>query len=161
MVALLTSRLRRAFSRWRTIHWIFLGLVIAISIPGLAALVLLVHVAKGGDGSRELSDFDSPAEARAFVSAHLPVPLPNDAVVETLHFERFTDWFLSTRVRLSSREVAQGYLEQVKRARALNDEYCSDAEPSPGARYYLRDVAACGSIDAAAPPALEVRCNTR
>lgn len=138
-----------------------MGLVILISVPGLLALIVLVYVARGGDGPHQLSDFDSPAEARAFVSAHLPVPLPSDAVVEALHFERFTDWFLSARVRLSSREVAQGYLDQVRRARVLNDAYCSDVEPSLGARFYLRDVAACGSLDAAALPALEVRCNTR
>lgn len=135
--------------------------MIAISAPGFIAMVVLVYMAKGGDANRELSDFDSPAEARAFVSAHLPVPLPNGAVVEDLHYERWLDWHLSARVRLPSREVTEGYVDQVKRDRALDDQYCGSDEPTPGARYFLRDVFGCGSINGVKSPLLEVRCYTR
>jgi hypothetical protein len=128
----------------------------------IAALVwLIVGAAATLDTDRDLEDFATPAEARAFTTAHLPVPLPSDTVIESLHYERFTDWHFTARIRFPAPEAATLYLDQTKRARALNDAYCSDTEPTPGARYFLAPVHACGSLHQSSPVVLDVRCHTR
>src|SRR6187551_1382212 len=101
-------------------RWVLLGLGIALC--GFAIL-FVVEVARALDTDRDLSDFESPKEARAFATAHLPVPLPADAVVETLHYARWTDWQLSARVRLPSSAAVNRYLDQVKHDRKLDDVY--------------------------------------
>lgn len=154
----MTSGWRRALSGWRTIHWIFVGLAAVACALGVLAVAQLVSAF---DTDRDLADFASAGEARAFVSAHLPVPLPSTALVEALHYERWTDWHLTARVRLPSLAASHGYVEQVRRERALDDQYCSAKEPSPGVRYFLAAEFACGSIDSGAAPILEVHCNTR
>ena len=140
-------------------------LIWAIAGLGLLALgvgvLLVLAVLQGLDSDRDLSDFASPSEARAFTSAHLPAPLPNDAVVEELHYERWTDWRFTARVRLSSPEASEQYIEQAKERRDLNDQYCSNLEPPAGARYFLRPVSACGSVRRASAQVVEVACNTR
>jgi hypothetical protein len=116
-------------------------------------------VLSGSD--RDLEDFATPSEARAFASAHLPVPLPAAATLDALRYARFTDWHFSAQVRFPSAEGADRYLEQVRRDRQLNDAYCGDSEPSGGARYVLADVSACGSIERESAQALRVTCFTR
>lgn len=141
------------------------GLVLAGCASVLVAsgfiVLLVVEGARSFGSGRDLADFASPAEARAFASEHLPAPLPSDAVIERLHYERWTDWFLEANVRLPSAEAAGRYLEQVRRARKLNDAYCSGEEPTDGARYFLPAVMACGAVRRASPALIEVRCNTR
>jgi hypothetical protein len=149
------------FSRWKTIHWVLLGLAIVTCVLGAALVWLLLSAASSLDTDRDLEDFATPAEARAFTTAHLPVSLPSDVAIESLHYERFTDWHFTARVRFPSLESANHYLDQTKRARTLNDSYCSDTEPTHGARYFLADVHACGSLHQSSPLILDVRCHTR
>jgi hypothetical protein len=150
-----------ALSHWKTIHWVLLGLGLVACGLGSALVLLLMSAASSLDMARDLEDFASPAEARAFTTAHLPVPLPSDVVVESLHYERFTDWHFTARVRFPSVEAAQLYLDKTGRDRTLNDPYCSDTEPTPGARYFLAPVYACGSLQQSSPLVLDVRCHTR
>jgi hypothetical protein len=138
--------------------YVLLGLGVASC--GAAAL-FVVAVARAFDTDRDLSDFATPAEARTFVSEHLPSSLPTDAVVEKLAYERWTDWNLDARVRLTSAASAERYLEQVKRDRKLDDAYCFGEEPPDGARYFLSGVFACGVVRRPAPAIIEVHCNTR
>jgi hypothetical protein len=133
-----------------------------VAVASVCFVVLfVVEVARSLDTDRDLSDFASPAEARAFTSAHLPVPLPADAVIEQLHYERWTDWNFCARARLPSPDAVERYLEQAKSDRKLNDAYCYDEDPPHGARYFLADVSACGSIKLASPQVIEVHCYTR
>lgn len=146
------------FWRKKWLLWLLGGLALgAIGVAGLLVFATVQLL----DTDRDLSDFANPGEARAFTSAHLPAPLPNDAVVESLHFERWTDWMLTATVRLSSSEAADTYLEEVKRTRTLNDEYCNQQDSPGGARYFLSDVFACGSIERTSPQVISVQCNTR
>ena len=146
-------------ARWKTIHWVLTAL--AVLCVGLVGTVIAAgaHLLSGSD--RNLEDFASPTEAGAFASTHLPAPLPADATLDALHYERFTDWHFSARVRFSSAEAADRYLEQVRRDRQLNDAYCGDDEPQGGARYALADVSACGSIRRESARELRVTCFTR
>jgi hypothetical protein len=152
--------LRRFFARWRAIHWLALAVVVLVCSCVGVVLVRLTAAFSGGP-PHDLSDFGTAAEARAFVSAHLPMALPGDAVVEKLAYERWTDWHLAVRVRLPSAWAADRYLEQARAARKVNDGYCTDAEPPRGARYFLAEVSACGSIARMSPQILEVVCYTR
>lgn len=148
----------------RTVRWALFGVgIVAVGVIGvLGALVSWV----ASDGielgtTRDLKSFAGPAEARAFTSAHLPTPLPEHAQIEQLHYERWTDWNFSARVRLASPQAVELYLDAVKRARKLNDSYCTDSEPDAGARYFLDKVFACGAIARISPQVIEVRCATR
>ncbi len=136
------------------------GGAVATAVVGFVVL-LVVAGAHGLGGGRELADFASGADARAFASEHLPAPLPSDAVIQSLHYERWTDWFLETSIRLPSAEATERYLEQVRRARTLNDAYCGGEEPADGVRYFLPAVMACGGVRRTSPQIIEVRCNTR
>jgi hypothetical protein len=153
---------RGRFSRWKAIHWVLL----ALSILGLAAVAgvgLVVALAASSLGStKDLEDFASQAQARDFTSAHLPTPLPSSAVVEALHYERFTDWRITARVRLPSPQALNQYLEQAKQERKVDDAYCGAAEPSVGAGYFLPQLFACGSVQRGSSASiLEIACNTR
>jgi hypothetical protein len=112
------------------------------------------------DTDKDLADFKTPAESRAFVSAHLPLALPVDASVSELRYERFTDWHLTAKVRLASPEAAADYLERLRAARTLNDDYCGPADPAGAARFFLADVSACGHASAL-DRTLNVLCYTR
>jgi hypothetical protein len=118
-------------------------------------------VVRAFDTDRDLDDFANQEEARVFTSAHLPAPLPPGAVVESLLYQRWTDWIFRARVRLPSSEAAGRYLEEARRVRKLDDVYCSPHEPGNGARYFLSDVSACGSIELMSGQIIEVHCNTR
>jgi hypothetical protein len=146
-------------ARWKAIHWFFV--VLGLLCVALVAAVIVGAASMFSGSDRNLEDFASPSEARAFASAHLPVPLPADARLDALRYERFTDWHFSARVRFASAEATDRYLEQVRRDRQLNDAYCGDTEPSGGARYVLADVFACGSIRRESAQALHVTCFTR
>ncbi|MGC4090367.1 MAG: hypothetical protein QM756_21310 [Polyangiaceae bacterium] len=145
---------------WRSklLLYVFVG----IAIAAFCAVALIgVIVVRALDTDQDLSDFETPEQARTFTSAHLPAPLPNDAVVETLHYERWTDWSFDARVRLSSAAAVDRYLEEARRLRSLNDEYCLHSEPSDGARYFFKAGVACGTVRRTAAQVLEVHCNTR
>lgn len=152
------DQLRLVLRRRR--KFVIAGAAIATAIVG-SICCLVVAAAHAFDTGRDLADFASPAEARSFASAHLPTPLPPDAVIESLHYERWTDWFLETNVRLPSVAAADRYLEQVRRERKLDDTYCPGEEPADGARYFLPAVMACGAVSRTSPQMIEVRCNTR
>jgi hypothetical protein len=146
-------------ARWKAIHWVFVAFaVLCVCLVG-GVIAAADHLLTGSD--RNLEDFASPNEARAFASAHLPAALPADATLDALRYERFTDWHFSARVRFSSAEAADRFLERVRRDRQLNDAYCGDSEPIGGARYALIDVSACGSIHRESAQALHVTCFTR
>ena len=151
------SRTKTPFSLAKALPWLLLAL--GGVLLSLGALVVISRWCTLGT-SRDLSDFDSPAQARAFTSAHLPTPLPNDAVIETLHYERWTDWDLNVTARLPSADALDRYLAAVKRERTLNDQYCSAEEPAHGARYFLKDVTACGSVEQTSPRAITISCST-
>src|SRR4051812_44546972 len=156
----LSKLVRRAFSRWTATHWVRVGLAFAVCIAIAVCALLAIGVASIFDTTQTLKDFASPAEARAFTSAHLPVSLPEDATVESLTYERWTDWHFSARVRLPSSEAVDRYLDQARAAGEPNAEYCND-EPSSDARYFLKDVSACGSVHRESLQVLEVVCYTR
>lgn len=145
--------LKQRFAQWRVIHWVFFGLGVlslVLAVAGVLLVWVLVHAVAP---SRKLSDFN-PAEARDFVSAHLPAPLPSSAQVEQLQYERFTDWHLTARVRFDSPTSALLYLERVRADRKLNDAFCNHADPSGGARYFLPQYTACGSAKLGKAPEL-------
>lgn len=144
--------------RAKVLLYVVLGLGLAASVAVVAVLVVLV---RAFDTDRDLTDFSDQAEARAFVSSHLPAPLPPDAVIESLKYARWTDWSLNARVRLPSRQAVERYIEEARRLRKLDDDYCYHAEPDHGARYFLAEVSACGSVERTSPETLDVRCNTR
>lgn len=146
-------------ARWKTIHWVFLALgVLCAGVVG-TVIVGAATVLSGSD--RDLEDFASPSEARAFASAHLPTPLPTDTTLDALRYARFTDWHFSASVSFPSAEAVERYLDQIRRDRHLNDTYCGYSEPSGGARYALADVSACGFIERESAKALSVTCFTR
>lgn len=155
------SRLGRVLPRLKAVHWILLGVALAALALVGAGVLLVILAASALDTTKTLQDFAGPGEARAFTSAHLPAPLPPDAAVESLRYERWTDWHFSARVRLSSAEAADRYLEQAKAQRRLDPQYCQDEEPSGGVRYFLSEVWACGAIRRAAPQVVDVSCFTR
>ncbi len=140
---------------------VIIGLVVAVSAIVILLAVAAVRLMHAFDTSRSLSDFASPAEALTFTSSHLPAPLPPDAVVETLAYDRWTDWVLDARVRLPTAAAADSYLEQAKRDRKLDDSYCYGEEPAGGARYFLPSMSACGVIRRLSAEVLDVHCNTR
>jgi hypothetical protein len=145
-------------SRSKVILYVILG----SGIVGACVFVALaLAVARAFDTDRDLSDFADQGEARAFTSAHLPAPLPSGAVVESLLYQRWTDWIFEARVRLPSPEAAARYLEEAKRLRKLDDVYCSSDEPAGGARYFLPDVSACGFVELTSAQIIDVHCNTR
>jgi hypothetical protein len=148
-------------STWTAIHWVFLGLAVVTAVLLLGAAVLLSSAATALDSDRELKDFESPAQARDFVSAHLPTPLPSTAVVEALRYQRWTDWHLQAEVRLKSAEGVASYLEQARQKRASNEAYCGGSGLSGGVSFFLSDVSACGSVTATSPVSLHVVCATR
>ncbi len=152
--------LRSRLAQWRAIHWIFAGLASIAVLLFALGVVFLWALADAFDSDRNLADFKSPGESRAFVSAHLPVALPADAKVTDLRYERFTDWHLTAKVRLASAEAVISYIEGARTARTLNDAYCGNEEPGAGARYFLSDVSACGTLEPAGD-SLSVRCYTR
>jgi hypothetical protein len=130
------------------------------AIVGVGLVVVALATSFGS--AKDLEDFASQAQARDFISAHLPTPLPSSAVVEALHYERFTDWRITARVRLPSASALDQYLEQTKRDRQLDDAYCGAAEPSGGARYFLAKSFACGTLQhGSSATSLEIACNTR
>jgi hypothetical protein len=153
--------LKQRKSSWGTIHWVFLGLAVVALLLLMGVALLALSAATALDSDRDLKDFDSPAQARDFVSAHLPAPLPSTAVVEELRYQRWTDWHLKARVRFISEEGVANYLGQARHERASNDAYCGGSEPSGGVSFFLKDVSACGSATASPPASLSVVCSTR
>ena len=153
--------LKQRLSSWKAIHWIFLGLAAVALLLLLGVALLALATATALDTDRELKDFASPAQARDFVSAHLPAPLPVTAVVDELRYQSWTDWHLQARVRFDSPEGVASYVEQARLQRTLNDAYCGSSEPSGGVRYFLDDVTACGSATVLSPASLKVVCHTR
>lgn len=145
---------------WRTKAVLWFFSLLAISACCLVVF-FAVSVVRALDTDKDLSDFASRDEARTFTSAHLPVPLPNDTVIQKLLYQRWTDWNFEARVEFSSSGALDSYLQDVRQRRQLNDEYCSPNEPSQGARFFLRDVSACGSITPVSPLVFDVKCNTR
>jgi hypothetical protein len=145
-------------SRAKVLLYVALG---AGLVTSAAIVAVLVAVVRAFDTDRDLTDFADQAQARAFVSSHLPTPLPPDAVIEGLDYERWTDWSLKARVRLPSRQAVERYVEEAKRLRKLDDDYCHHVEPDHGARYFLAEVSACGTLESTSSEVLEVRCNTR
>ncbi len=145
--------------RARVIVWLAAGFGL-LALAGVVAIFVAAALAFS-DTTRDLGDFSSLTEARAFLSAHLPAPLPADAVIETLHYESWTDWRLTAQARLPSAEAVDRYLEETKRLRMTNDDYCLSSEPAGGARYFLRDVSACGSVARTSRDVLVITCHTR
>jgi hypothetical protein len=140
--------------------------LLGLTILGLATIagvgLFFLALASSLDTDKDLEDFASQAQARDFASAHLPTPLPSATVVEALHYERFTDWRLTARVRLTSPNAAAQYVDQLKQERKVDDNYCGSAEPGAGARYFLPALFACGTVKPGSPAAtLEIACNTR
>jgi hypothetical protein len=152
--------LRKRLAAWKLIHWVFAGLGVLALVLVVAGGFLVWALAAALDPDKDLADFDTPAQARDFVSAHLPLPLPAGASVTELRYERFTDWHLTAKATLSSPEASRDYLERLRAARALNDEYCGQGEPAGAARFFLGDVFACGHVSAAGRT-LSVLCYTR
>lgn len=145
----------------RTVRWVLFGVaIVTTALVGVLAF-FLASLGGGLGTTRDLSSFGSQAEARAFASAHVPTALSEPALVEQLHYEGWTDWNFSARVRFSSPEALDAYLEVVKRVRKLNDSYCTESEPKNGARYFLAEVFACGVIERVSPRVISVSCNTR
>jgi hypothetical protein len=142
----------------KVVLWVLLGL--GLVTAGFTVLLVVVML-RPFDTDRDLTDFENPEQALAFTSAHLPAPLPKDAAVEQLLYQRWTDWNFTARVRLPSPEAADRYLDRVRRDRKLNDEYCNGSEPARGARYFLPEVSACGAVERASAEIIEVQCNTR
>jgi hypothetical protein len=127
-----------------------------------AGLLLVALASSFGSPAKDLEDFASQAQARDFASAHLPTPLPSDTVVEALRYERFTDWRITARVRLTSPEAVARYVEELKQHRKLDDDYCGSGEPAGGASYFLPALFACGTVQpGSAAATLEIACNTR
>jgi hypothetical protein len=153
--------LKQRLSNWKAIHWVFLGLAAVALLLLLGVALLALATATALDTDRELKDFASPAQARDFVSAHLPTPLPVTAVVEELRYQRWTDWHLQARVRFESPAGVASYVSQAKLQRASNDAYCGSSEPSGGVSFFLSDVTACGSATVVHPASLKVVCHTR
>jgi hypothetical protein len=148
-------------SRWRAIHWVFCGLaVLALLLLGGGGL-LVWAAADMLDTDRDLKDFASPAQARDFVSAHLPTPLPSTAVVEQLHYDSWQDFRLTARVRLGSPAAVASYIGQARLERTLNDAYCGTSEPNDGVDFFLAKSSACGSARPVVADSLEIACNTR
>ena len=150
------------FSGWKAVHWVFLGL-------GLVALLLLAGGAwfvstlwRLRSIPTTIEDVESPQQARDFVSAHLPTPLPATASISELHYERWMDWHLTARVRLDDAAAVDAFIGQTRLSRALNDAYCGGAEPGGSVRYFLTKSSACCSARVAATPgSLDVTCYTR
>jgi len=137
-----------------------LGGALVLACGGLLGLGWLASGFAGE--SRKLQDFSSPQQARDFLTAHLPAPLPSDARIEELTYERFTDWSLSASVRFPSNQAALDYIERVKQERRLDDDYCGNAEPASGARYALPELKACGAVRSeSSSRVLDFTCQTR
>ncbi len=139
------------------IVYVILGL--GVTALGLLA-AFAVAVVRAFDTDKDLSDFSDQAEARAFTRHTCLHRFPRGAV-ESLLYQRWTDWIFEARVRLPSSEAATRYLEEAKLQRKLDDGYCSPDEPTNGARYILTDVSACGSVERISAQTIEVHCNTR
>lgn len=148
-------------SRWRTIHWVFCGLAVLALLLLVGGGFLVWAAADMLDTDRDLKDFASPAQARDFVSAHLPTPLPNAAVVEQLHYDRWQEFRLTARVRLGSPAAIASYIGQARLERALNDAYCGTSEPSDDVHFFLPKSWGCGSVRPVATDSLEIACNSR
>jgi hypothetical protein len=152
---------KHRLSHWKVIHWVFLGLGVVALLLLLGVVALVGSVASALDTGRDLKDFENPQQAREFVSAHLPTPLPATAVVEELRYERWQDWQLKARVRFESAQAVAALSDQIRLARALNDAYCGDAEPVGSVRFFLAKSFACCSASVAAMASLDVACYTR
>lgn len=154
---------RGRFSSWKKVHWIMLGLsILALAAIAGGGLLLVALASSFGSPAKDLEDFASQAQARDFASAHLPTPLPSDTFVEALRYERFTDWRITARVRLTSPEAVARYVDQLEQDRKVDDDYCGSAEPAAGARYFLPALFACGTVQpGSAAATLEIACNTR
>jgi hypothetical protein len=153
--------LKHRLSHWKVIHWVFLGLGVVAVLLLLGVGALVGTAASALDTDRDLKDFENPQQAREFVSAHLPTPLPDTAVVEELRYERWQDWHLKARIRLGSAEAVAGCLDKVKLGRELNDAYCGDTEASGSVRFFLKKPFACCSAGRATADSLSVTCYTR
>jgi hypothetical protein len=149
-------------SKLRRTGWIVALSSVALGTLVLAGGILLASAAVTSLGTtRTLRDFDTPAEARAFTSAHLPTALPADATVQDLLYERWTDWHFRAVVRLASTEQADRFLEEVAENSSVNPSYCGEATGGPELPYFLASVSACGSVRRLSAHVLEVECSTR
>ncbi len=149
-----------------TQRWLFLllGAGGVLAFLSLAAGGLLV-VAASQFASTTITrrSFATEAEAVSFVSDHLPAPLPSDAVVEELRYDRFTDWHLEARVDLGSAAAAAAYLARARAAGVQNPDYCGAGDGNPRELgYFLAAWSACGTVAPGAEEGvLEVTCFTR
>lgn len=132
-------------------------------LVGGGATIGLVLAAWGFAGtSLGVDDFASGAEARDFLDSHLPVGLPEDAVIRALTFDRFTDWHLEATVDLGSAHAAAAYLGRAEEVRARDPEYCGPGSSSASVDYFIAKWHACGAIVRAnAKGLLRVTCYTR
>jgi hypothetical protein len=145
----------------RVVLWAVGPLLVVLVLAGVGLAYLAATSLSGTSLTKR--DFADPTEATAFVSAHLPAPLPTDAEVEELTYDRFTDWHLSATVSLGSSEAVETYLRTAREQRQENVEYCGPwSLPADAVAYFLAEVQACGSIvPGPSEGSISVRCLTR
>jgi len=143
--------------------WLLISLALGALVTLVLALGAFVLWGVGGLSGTSLDrgDFPTETEAREFVNGHLPTPLPSNAKVTALTYERFTDWHLTTSILFPSQIEARAFLTKAHGARTTNEGYCgpdADAQVS----YFIPEYYACGRItEPTANGMLEVTCNTR
>jgi hypothetical protein len=136
------------------LRWLLGG--IALVTAALAYFVWLVF--DTFDGGMTLDDFDSNAEALAFVSDHLTEPLPQGATVTALRYDRFTDWHLEATVKVSS---PHAYVGAVRGNRGPSSSgYCNESESATSVSYFLAKWHACGTVWVPAPDSIALICGT-
>ena len=145
----------------RAVLWVVGSLFVLLVLAGVGFVVLVATLFSGTSVTKR--DFADATEAAAFVSAHLPAPLPPGAEVQELTYDRFTDWHLLATVSLGSSEAVEAYLRTAREQRQENVEYCGPWDfPAQGVSYFLAVYQACGSIvPGPSEGSLTVRCLTR
>jgi len=155
------SPINPASSRW---SWAAASIVavlalLALLVGGIVALA--ANSLSWPDNKITKKHFEDEAKAREFTSIHLPFPLPHDVVVDSLEYERWTDWHLRAELQFSASAQVDEYLVQAHKHRSLRDDYCGSQDPAGGARYYLPASNACGTLRRSSPMMLSVWCYTR
>lgn len=147
--------------RWRRpLLWGAAAVAFVLVFAAGGFIVLVVSLFSGTALTRD--DFPTAAEASNFVSDHLPVPLPANATIQELKYERFTDWHLEAAVDLGSEAATDAYLLRALEQREEDVDYCGPSASGPRAvNYFLSKWHACGSVTATEQGGLAVRCFTR